>query len=140
MVISGLESKVIVKQLICFNFCLNLQKNLQRKLEVIQKYKLSSKLSVVETDGVSWNVRMVIKILLSNCDENFCDIYSDCDDQDELVTKMILLLLESIKDKLVSERDEMRKQLIDSSEPYKLCFSLLESHINLIEKAQSNVY
>ena len=113
---------------------------MQRKLEIIQKYNLASKLSVVETEGVSWNVRMVIKILLSDCDEKFCDIYSDCDDQDDQVIKMIWILLESIKDKLLSERDAMRKHLNDSSEPFRLSFSLLESHIYLIEKAKLHLY
>ena len=108
-------------------------------MEIIHKYNLSSKLSIVETEGVSWNVRMVIKVLVSDCDEKFCDIYTDCNHQDDSVSKMILILLETVKDKLLTEREGMKTQLSDCSEPYRLCFSLLESHINLIEKAKFNI-
>ena len=113
------------------------KENLSKKLKIIRENDFHLKLNIVESEGVSWNVRIVVRILLMR---EHCSwqqiIFSDDNLGDD---EVIQYLLNTVSDDLDQDIQRMRILSDDCSEPFTLCYNLVQSHKNIVEKALVNV-
>ena len=83
--------------------------NLNKKVEIINKYCLTEKLAILKEEGVTWNLMMVIKILHLEFDQlsDLSRIFDDSECCDEVLKKHIKHFVEKIETKLQNEYNRM---------------------------------
>ena len=109
-----------------------------RRRELIRKYGLDKKLGVVEDEGLTWSVRMIIKIMQLDPEKLHQDCY-DIFDEDQCDSDLVTRILDRLAVKLRQELEIMEQMLTDSTQSFKLCHLLTQSHLRIVKKAQSHV-
>ena len=113
-------------------------REMERRRELISKYGLDKKLGVVEGEGVTWSVRMIIKIMRLDSEklhQDCYDIFDEEEDDSDLVTR----ILDRLAVKISQELEVMEQMLTDFTESFELCHRLTQSHLRIVKKAQSHV-
>ena len=69
-------------------------REMERRRQLISKYGLNKKLGVVEDEGVTWSVKMVLKIMQLDSDKLHQDCYdifdeNEDDSDSDLVTRIL---------------------------------------------------
>jgi len=115
--------------------------NLNKKVEIINKYCLTEKLAILKEEGVTWNLMMVMKILHLDFDQlsDLSRIFDDSEGCDEVLKVHIKHFVEKIESKLQNEYNRMVLCQDGGSESFKLCLSLVHSHLDLVGKAKFNI-
>ena len=111
--------------------------------ELITKYGLDYKLGIVEEEGLTWNVKMILKILRlepGRLSEGCYDIFDEDDgDGDGSESDLVTRILGGMTVKLSTELCVMQKQLTECTESFLICYRLTQSHLRIVEKAMSHV-
>ena len=109
--------------------------------ELITKYGLDYKLGIVEEEGLTWNVKMILKILRlepGRLSEGCYDIFDE-DDGDGSESDLLTKILGGMTVRLSTELEVMEKQLTECTESFLICYRLTQSHLRIVEKAMSHV-
>ena len=115
-------------------------REMERRRELIRKYGLDKKLGVVEDEGVTWSVRMIIKIMQLDSEKLHQDCYDIFDEnEDQSDSDSVTRILDRLAVKLRQELEVMEQMLTDFTESFKLCHLLTQSHLRIVKKAQSHV-
>ena len=115
-------------------------RDMERRRELISKYGLDKKLGVVEDEGVTWSVRMVIKIMQLDSEklhQDCYDIFDENEDQSDI--DLVTRILDRLAVKLIQELEVMEQMLTNFTESFELCHRLTQSHLRIVKKAQSHV-
>ena len=115
-------------------------RKMERRRELIKKYGLDKKLGIVEDEGVTWSVKMVLKIMQIDSEKLHQDCYdifdeNEGDSDSDLVTR----ILDSMTVKLGQELEVMDQLSAVFTESFELCHRLTQSHLRIVKKAQSHV-
>ena len=111
-----------------------------RRRELIRKYGLDKKLGVVEDEGLTWSVRMIIRIMQLDAEKLHHDCYDIFDEnEDQSDSDLMTRILDRLAVKLRQELEIMEQMVTDSTESFKLCHLLTQSHLRIVKKAQSHV-
>ena len=115
----------------------------RRQRELITKYGLDYKLGIVEEEGLTWNVKMILKILRlepGRLSEGCYDIFDEDDgDGSDSESDLVTRILGAMTVKLSTELCVMQKQLTECTESFLICYRLTQSHLRIVEKAMSHV-
>ena len=115
-------------------------RKMERRRELISKYGLDKKLGVVEDDGVTWSVKMVLKIMQLDSDKLHQDCYDIFDEnEDDSDSVLVTRILDRMAVKLEQELEVMEQMSAVFTESFELCHRLTQSHLRIVKKAQSHV-
>ena len=115
-------------------------REMERRRELISKYGLDKKLGVVEDEGVTWSVKMVLKIMQLDSDKLHQDCYDIFDEnEDDSDSVLVTRILDRLTVKLEQELEVMEQMSAVFTESFELCHRLTQSHLRIVKKAQSHV-
>ena len=115
-------------------------REMERRRELISKYGLDKKLGVVEGEGVTWSVRMIIKIMRLDSEKLHQDCYDIFDEEeDDSDSDLVKRILDRLAVKISQELEVMEQMLTDFTESFELCHRLTQSHLRIVKKAKSHV-
>ena len=115
-------------------------REMERRRELIRKYGLDKKLGVVEDEGVTWSVKMVLKIMQLDSDKLHQDCYDIFDEnEDDSDSDLVTRILDRMAVKLEQELEVMEQMSVVFTESFELCHRLTQSHLRIVKKAQSHV-
>ena len=83
--------------------------NLNKKVEIINKYCLTEKLAILKEEGVTWNLMMLIKIFHLDFDQlsDLSRIFDESEGCDEVLKKHLKHFVGKIESKLQNEYNRM---------------------------------
>ena len=137
----GLELQDIVK-ILMEKYSSQIGQNIAKKLEIIRGNGIDQKLFISESEGLSWNVKMVLKILaLAPFNLNsWHQIYNDTEGcGDETLKEMTLYIFSKVLKNLKIDILKMESFKTQYSDSFSLCYNLVISHKVLVEKALVNI-
>ena len=115
-------------------------REMERRRQLIRKYGLDKKLGVVEDEGVTWSVKMVLKIMQLDSDKLHQDCYDIFDEnEDDSDSDLVTRILDRLAVKLEQELEVMEQMSVVFTESFELCHRLTQSHLRIVKKAQSHV-
>ena len=115
-------------------------RKMERRRELIKKYGLDKKLGIVEDEGVTWSVKMVLKIMQIDSEKLHQDCYDIFDENEgESDSDLVTRILDSMTVKLGQELEVMDQLSAVFTESFELCHRLTQSHLRIVKKAQSHV-
>ena len=113
---------------------------MERRRELIRKYGLDKKLGIVEDEGVTWSVKMVLKIMQLDSEKLHQDCYDIFDEnEDDSDSDLVTRILDRMAVKLEQELEVMEQLSAVFTESFELCHRLTQSHLRIVKKAQSHV-